>query len=566
MINKIKELDDTKIIDDYMKLNEINIQLTNNKKEILILEENINKIQKEKIVLKNYNLECNHCRENKLIDELNKDVIIKQYNELIEETDKITKLINISNAKEEYDTLLLKKQELINLEKQLIIYETGEIKNDSEIKNIVYEIEILIKEIDEYDINEENIKLNKQYNEEIKSKQEIMNTTDILLIKEYNNLKDIDQLINANLYKIIEFGDIKMNLTNKINELRDYINEYNKDIENIKINKIINTEIQNNEKEIIKNQNEAYLEYDILIIQIKKNDKLSELFSIQNIDIQNNEKNIIELNNEIRELNINIKEHEEYIKNIEINKSKDKEILELKYNLNNENKAALNNLSLNALNNQKVLDINENIIILENEIIKLNDYNKELNYYNILCSAFDKHGISLMVITNHLDYITNRVNHTISSYIDKKVKLTIKEHEIILTFINTDSDRPTRLLGGAETFIIDLAFKIVFSEISQISRSDILFIDEGISVLDKEKICNFDNMVSFLQKHFNKTFLITHIEAIEDFISTKLDINKINGVSNINNTDILKIVDIPIIVNNIAKNSKKTKKVKQNTI
>lgn len=101
-----------------------------------------------------------------------------------------------------------------------------------------------------------------------------------------------------------------------------------------------------------------------------------------------------------------------------------------------------------------------------------------------------------------MKYIEDIVNNIISTYIDKKLSLTHHVDNINLTFYSNDLGRPIRLLGGMETFIVDLAFKIIFSEISQISSSNILFIDEGISVLDKEKISNFDNIVYFLEKHF----------------------------------------------------------------
>ncbi len=63
----------------------------------------------------------------------------------------------------------------------------------------------------------------------------------------------------------------------------------------------------------------------------------------------------------------------------------------------------------------------------------------------------------------------------------------------------------------------------------------ILFIDEGISVLDKNSIDNFNTIVDFLKQHYNNIYLITHIEKVKEFFDKEIIINKKNNRSYINN-------------------------------
>jgi DNA repair exonuclease SbcCD ATPase subunit len=273
-------------------------------------------------------------------------------------------------------------------------------------------------------------------------------------------------------------------------------------------------------------------------------------------------------------LNKNIVDIETNENNKQFNDNIDMEIRLLKEKLNETNKIINGILSKLGIIKERIGDIEIQIKTLQIDLEELNTLDNKVKNYNILANAFDKKGIILTVISDNLQYIEDRVNNIISTYIDKKLRLTHHIENINLTFLSNDLARPIRLLGGMETFIVDLAFKIIFSEISQISSSSILFIDEGISVLDKEKISNFDNMVSFLEKHFNKTFLITHIDTIQDFVSNKLDITKTNEYSHVNNTKHTFTEENTITENTVTKKTKnivpkktkKTTKIKNNNI
>jgi len=81
--------------------------------------------------------------------------------------------------------------------------------------------------------------------------------------------------------------------------------------------------------------------------------------------------------------------------------------------------------------------------------------------------------------------------------------------------------------------MMDLAFKITIGRFAKMAKSDVLFIDEGISAFDKEKIANIDTLFEFLKNHFNKIILITHIDSVKDSIIEKIEIKKENNYSNL---------------------------------
>jgi DNA repair exonuclease SbcCD ATPase subunit len=59
--------------------------------------------------------------------------------------------------------------------------------------------------------------------------------------------------------------------------------------------------------------------------------------------------------------------------------------------------------------------------------------------------------------------------------------------------------------------------------------------DEGISVLDKNSIDNFNTIVDFLKQHYNNIYLITHIDKVKEFFDKEIIITKKKDRSYINN-------------------------------
>ena len=90
-------------------------------------------------------------------------------------------------------------------------------------------------------------------------------------------------------------------------------------------------------------------------------------------------------------------------------------------------------------------------------------------------------------------------------------------------------------LSGMESFMLDLTLIIIINEISEIPKSNIMFIDESISVLDKNRIDNINDLFIFMKQYFNQVFMITHMKQVKSQINYTLDIKKTNNFSSIFN-------------------------------
>ena len=139
-------------------------------------------------------------------------------------------------------------------------------------------------------------------------------------------------------------------------------------------------------------------------------------------------------------------------------------------------------------------------------------------------------GIPSQIISLQLENIDTMLNKIINGFIKKTVKISLDGNNIIVNILD-DNNNIINILGGMEMFIINIGFKISLSSLSLLPKNKLLIIDEGVSVLDKQHIEQFDKIILFLNQHYENVILISHIDSLKDFISNYIHINKINNLS-----------------------------------
>jgi exonuclease SbcC len=240
------------------------------------------------------------------------------------------------------------------------------------------------------------------------------------------------------------------------------------------------------------------LDYEIkdIILKINKNNEIIE-------KVKENEKIITE-NNKIM---IEIQNYDKKIQDIE------KEINQL-------------NQKNGILTQQHQTYQKEYKLFMENTA-ELKDKKNECGLLQILEQSLGKDGLPLKILKAYLQPITDSINSIIAPFIPRKIKLHINNDDLILdSFTSSDSTRSVFMHGGMESFILDIAFKITLSNFAKLPKCNILFLDEGISAFDNERLNNIDMLFNFINRYFSKTILITHIDSIKENIQEKINIVK----------------------------------------
>jgi len=530
--NKIKIVD--KVIDKIKKKEELNrlkegkkILIENDEKEMGKIKDELEELEKNVIYL-NKSIEDNDINELFIINENKKRELQKiedmiksktkildelethEYNPDCEKCMKNPKVIEMFNIKEDIKTLNEQKG-LINIDKTIDekkeIYEKNKMELNKCYKNI-NEKGGNLKVLNENKIN------NEKYLMDVENKIKLIEINE-KINSEKNNL-DIDGLMrdSENIDKKMEI------ILKKIESKKDLENKL-RDLENDKILIIKNEEMKEyNEK----------VESEIKIIKKEMEELKNKIEGDKSINEIENEKklNIIlldKLNKELDEIKIyrgNIEENK-LIKNktneLETElKEKGKEILSLEKELTKkeiEYNNLINNISSYKKNMGEIKD-NEKIF-------------KSWEYYN---EVVDKNGIPLYIINKYLEIITKGINKIIGTIINKRIELYEMSDNVIINIYDGEN-KIVDFVGGMETFILDISFKITLSKIMELSKCNFLFIDEGISSFDKDNLTNIEELFYFLNQHFDYIFLMSHIEQIKDYVSKKIMIKNEDGYSKI---------------------------------
>ncbi|MBO6199183.1 MAG: exonuclease subunit SbcC, partial [Psychrobacter sp.] len=104
------------------------------------------------------------------------------------------------------------------------------------------------------------------------------------------------------------------------------------------------------------------------------------------------------------------------------------------------------------------------------------------------------------------------------------------EIEIIDTW-QGDTQRDTRTLSGGESFLVSLALALALSElVSQKTRIDSLFLDEGFGTLDNETLEMALNALDNLNAEGKTIGIISHVEALKERIPVQIKVRKSAGM------------------------------------
>jgi DNA repair exonuclease SbcCD ATPase subunit/DNA repair exonuclease SbcCD nuclease subunit len=162
------------------------------------------------------------------------------------------------------------------------------------------------------------------------------------------------------------------------------------------------------------------------------------------------------------------------------------------------------------------------------ELIKLNQF------YQYYLEAINRDGVPYDLIATTIPFIEQEINNILSQLVDFNLIIEM-DGKNINCYIAYDTDRfwPIELTSGMEKFISSLAIRTALINISSLPRPNFLAIDEGLGSLDATYLSDFGTFLSYLESQFTFIIMISHIENSKDIVTNTIEINKINGSSNV---------------------------------
>ncbi|MBA4508526.1 exonuclease SbcC [Clostridium sporogenes] len=487
---------------DFHKLNE-NIKFWEEEK--LILEENINKLQKEK----------NHIDK----EEAKKNEAISKEKELI---------ASIKKDREEKEILFKEKEkEHTNLKEEIKV---------SNVEEEINKIRVCDKKVEEC-------------NRVIKNKREILDT-------ENKKREEIIKQINTmeiELGKIIEAGKEKKNFIDKEEEeikklnvgeiSKEHLDEVKKSIENIKgkeetLKSKLELEGKNREvlweNKISKEQIKINLEklYNERFIQLNKALEENKFHTLEDAklmlickeEIKEFEREIEEFEKEYNNLNMNIERVNNKLKGERIEEERWKDIRLKKENKEKELEDIIKNI---VIEEKLISDMESNIKALK----ELLDEKEKVSHKKALLEDIDKlvqgNKFVEFVAMNQLEYIVFEASKRLKDITRGRyaLELDCNGNFTMRDDFNGGGIRPTNTLSGGETFLTSLALALALSSQIQLKGSsplEFFFLDEGFGTLDSELLDTVMTSLENLRSDRLSVGIISHVEELKNRVPIKL--------------------------------------------
>ena len=151
---------------------------------------------------------------------------------------------------------------------------------------------------------------------------------------------------------------------------------------------------------------------------------------------------------------------------------------------------------------------------------------EKLKLYETFASAFSKTGIPAMILKTQLPAINAEIAKILGGVVDFKIELEadINSNSMDVYIEDANSKRLIELASGMEKMISSLAIRIALINVSNLPRSDMFILDEGLGVLDQEGLQKCAELFNQIKTYFKTILIITHVDQIKEVVDKLLDI------------------------------------------
>lgn len=346
----------------------------------------------------------------------------------------------------------------------------------------------------------------------------------------YNSL--IRQQINDyNDYKII-LKKFRMHiLTEEIAKIDMQLEIYNMNISIIKDYEYYENQDLRNYIDTLENNKKIYDQSIQYNSKVAKQEKLNELE--KDMNILNSKFDKLELILKFKKYQVEINE---ISKNISIIKANQTIQADMKIINDKEQSMLKSQEELNSIYLRQIAIVEHIKSEIKNSeyIINKNAENAKLFkiYTRYLKLLNGKAGLPSMLLNNACAILTRECNKILNDITDFQIKFTF-DAGIDIDTITKNIPISAEMGSGFQKFVIDLCIRIVLTQISKISRPNILMIDEGFGCLDPHNFKEIQKCIVQLKHNYDYILIISHIQELKSSCSKYIKITRVGDFSNI---------------------------------
>jgi len=173
---------------------------------------------------------------------------------------------------------------------------------------------------------------------------------------------------------------------------------------------------------------------------------------------------------------------------------------------------------------------------------EISEITGKIEKVRLIKDAFSQKGIKTIVVDYVLSSLEEKINEILSQLSDFRIHLDTQKRGsdgesivegLFITVINeVNEEMPFESYSGGEKVRIVFSISEALASLGK-SRIGFRLLDEAVLALDDNSLESFMVVVDSLLTKFDQVIFISHIQGIKDMFETKIEIKKVNGISEI---------------------------------
>jgi len=164
---------------------------------------------------------------------------------------------------------------------------------------------------------------------------------------------------------------------------------------------------------------------------------------------------------------------------------------------------------------------------IDSNIDEMNSLDTTKKAYELYLKATHRNGIPWNLIKKTIPIFEQEINNILFQVVDFKILVHLDEEdkEIIINIVYEDKIWPLKLASGMEKFISSIAIRLSLIKLTNITKPNFLFIDEGMGNLDIDTLNSLPILFDYLQKQFDFVVVISHLTILRDMTEKLMEID-----------------------------------------
>ena len=145
--------------------------------------------------------------------------------------------------------------------------------------------------------------------------------------------------------------------------------------------------------------------------------------------------------------------------------------------------------------------------------------------YEFLLAATSWRGIPATILQSLVPSINEELGSILQDSVGFTIELEIDDAKTEMYINYGDSKRPIECGSGMEKMVSSLALRVALTNISSLSKSDMLIIDEGFGSLDSANVESVTQLLQKLRSWYRLIVLISHVDVVKDCVDDLIEIS-----------------------------------------